>query len=90
VMVVTRMQADSPQLYHTVSAAVQILPLPDSNFGWVALPVSMVQPLVDAINQDIGEGYTAKAIDFPSFEVTASGGLAPPPEAPLQIVGISD
>ena len=90
VTVVTRMETDSPQLYHTVSAAVQILPLPNSNFGWVPLPASAVQPLVDAINQDIGQGYIAKAIDFPSFEATASGGLAPPLQAPLQIVGISD
>jgi hypothetical protein len=90
VTVVTRMETNSPQLYHTVSAAVQILPLPNSNFGWVALPASAVQPLVDAINQNIGQGYVAKAIDFPSFEAAASGGLAPPPQAPLRIVGISD
>lgn len=89
VTVVTRMETDSPQLYHTVSAAVQILPLPNSNFGWVALPISAVQPLVDAINQNIGQGYIAKAIDFPSFEATVSGGLAPPLEAPLRLVGIS-
>ncbi len=49
------METDSPQLYHTVSAAVQILPLLNSNFGWVALPASAVQPLVDAINQNIGQ-----------------------------------
>jgi hypothetical protein len=90
VMVVTRMETSSPQLYHTVSAALQILPLPNSNFGWVALPASAVQPLVDAINQDIGQGYIAKAIDFPSFETAAGGGLAPPLQAPLRIVGISD
>jgi hypothetical protein len=90
VTVVTRMETSSPQLYHTVSAAVQILPLPDSNFGWVPLPASAVQPLVDAINHNIGRGYIAKAIDFPSFEATASGGLAPSLQAPLQIVGISD
>jgi hypothetical protein len=90
VTVVTRMETDSPQLYRTVSAAVQILPLPNSNFGWLALPASAVQPLVDAINQNIGQGYVAKAIDSPSFEATASGGLAPPLEAPLRILGISD
>ncbi len=90
VTVVTRMETNSPQLYHTVSAAVQILPLPNSNFGWVALPASAVQPLVDTINQDIGRGYTAKAIDYPSFQATANGELAPPLEAPLRIVGISN
>jgi hypothetical protein len=90
VTVVTRMETNSPQLYHTVSAAVQILPLPNSNFGWVALPASAVQPLVDAINQDIGQGFVAKAIDYPSFEATVNGVAAPPLEAPLRIVGISD
>lgn len=89
VMVVTRMESNSPQLYHTVSAAVQILPLPDSNFGWVALPASAVQPLIDAINQDIGKGFTAKAIDFPQFEPTANGEVAPPLAAPLRLVGVS-
>jgi hypothetical protein len=88
VTVVTRMEADSPQLYHTVSAALQILPLPNSSLGWVALPASAVQPLVDAINRDIGQGYVARAIDFPSFQATASWGSAPPLEAPLRIVGI--
>ena len=90
VTVVTRMDTNSPQLYRTVSAAVQILPLPNSNFGWVALPTSTVQPLVDAINQDIGRGYIAKAIDYPSFEAAASGGTAPPLEAPLRLVGTSN
>jgi hypothetical protein len=89
VTVVTRMETNSPQLYHTVSAAVQILPLPNSNFGWVALPASAVQPLVDAINQNIGEGYTAKAIDFPQFESVASGETAPPLDAALRIIGLS-
>jgi hypothetical protein len=90
VTVVTRMEPNSPQLYQPVSAAVQILPLPDSNFGWVALPVSAVQPLVDAINQNIGQGYTAKAIDFPQLEPTAGGGVAPPLNAALQLVGVSE
>ena len=90
VTVVTRMETDSPQLYHTVSAAVQILPLSNSNFGWVPLPVSAVQPLVDAINQDIGQGYIARAIDFPPFKAVVNGESAPPLDAPLRIVGISD
>ncbi len=90
VTVVTRMETNSPQLYHTVSAAVQILPLPNSNFGWVALPASAVQPLVDAISQNIGQGYVAKGIAFPSFESAVNGGSAPPLEAPLRIVGVSD
>ena len=63
VTVVTRMEANSPPLYRTSSAAVQILPLPNSNFGWVALPAAAVQPLVDAINQNLAEGYNAKTID---------------------------
>jgi hypothetical protein len=90
VMVVTRMETNSPQLYRTVSAAVQILPLQDSVFGWVPLPPSAVQPLVDAINQNMGEGFVAKAIDFPPFVTGASGEAMPPPEAPLQILGVAD
>jgi len=88
VTIVTRMEINSPQVYHATSAAVQILPLGDSSFGWVALPVSTVQPLVDAINQGIGTGYVAKAIDYPQFQPDASGQAAPSLEAPLQIVGV--
>jgi hypothetical protein len=90
VTIVTRMETNSPQVYHAVSAAVQILPFPNSNFGWVALPTSTVQPLVDAINQNIGAGYTAKAIDYPPFGPTAGGASAPPLDASLQIVGLRD
>lgn len=90
VTVVTRMETNSPQLYHATSAAVQIISLPNSDFGWVALPTFMVQPLVDAINQDIGQGYTAKVVDFPQFETMASGQSAPSLEAPLRIVGVGE
>jgi hypothetical protein len=90
VAVVTRMETNSPQVYHAISAAVQILPLSNSNFGWVALPVSAVQPLVDAINQGIGQGYTAKAVDYPQFQPTASDQSAPPLEAPLRILGVGE
>jgi hypothetical protein len=90
VTIVTRMETNSPQLYHATSAAVQILSLPNSNFGWVALPTLLVQPLVDAINQNIGEGYVAKAINYPPFVQTPGGPSTPPLESPLRIVGVSD
>ncbi len=89
VTVVTRMETNSPELYHPVSAAVQIIPLPDSNFGWLPLPVSVVQPLVDAINLDIGRGYTAKSINYPQFHSVQNGAAAPALDAPLQIIGVS-
>ncbi len=88
VTVVTRMETNSPQVYHATSAAVQIIKLGDSSFGWVALPVSTVQPLVDAINQGIGTGFVAKAIDYPQFQLKANGEAAPPLESPLRIVGV--
>jgi hypothetical protein len=89
VMVVTRMETDSPQLYYATSAAVQILPLENSHFGWVALPTGMVQPLVDALNQGLATGYTAQAINFPTFSPTVSGSAAPPLDEPLQLIGVS-
>ncbi len=88
VMVVTRMETDAPQLYHATSAAVRVVSVPNSDFGWVALPTSSVQPLVDAINQDIGRGYTAQSVEYPQFVTTTGGGSAPPEDAPLRIVGV--
>ncbi len=89
VTIVTRMETNSPQLYQTVSAAVQIVPVQNSNFGWAALPTSSVQPLLDAINQDIGRSYTAQSIEYPQFvTTTGDGSPAPSADAPLRIVGV--
>ncbi len=86
VTVVTRMEPNSPQLYHTTGAMVQVITVSNSDFGWVALPAFVVQPLVDAINQDIG-GFTASLVTPPPFVASPDGELAPPSEAPLQITG---
>ena len=84
------MEPNSPQVYHTVSAAVQLIPIDNSNFGWVPLPASVVQPLVDAINRDIGRGYTAKSINYPEFRPVAGGGTPVPLlNEPLQVIGVS-
>ncbi len=87
VTVLTRMETNSPQLYHATGAMVQVIAVPNSDFGWVALPTFMVQPIVDAINQDIGQGFTASSIAPPPFLASPDGGSAPPSEAPFQITG---
>jgi hypothetical protein len=66
VMVVTTMQTNSAELYHTDRAYVQILPLGD-NLGWVPVPASTVQPLIDQINHDIGSGFVATSVRYPAF-----------------------
>ena len=88
VTVVTRMETNSAQLYHSVSAAIQLLPLPNSSFGWVAVPTSMVQPLVDAINQGIGQGFTTKAINSPTMIAQPNNAPGPAADAPLTIIGL--
>jgi hypothetical protein len=66
VMVVTTMQTNSAELYHTDRAYVQILPLGD-NLGWVSVSASTVQPLIDQINHDIGNGFVATSVRYPAF-----------------------
>ncbi len=87
VTVVTRIEADSPVLYHTQSAAVRLFGEDDSLFGSVALPAFVVQPLMDAINADIGYQVNAKRVNYPPFRPTVAGGSSA--MAPLQIVPLS-
>ena len=65
-MVITTIQTGSTELYKTDRAYVQILPLGD-NLGWVPVPASTVQPLIDQINQDIGGGFVATGVRYPAF-----------------------
>jgi hypothetical protein len=66
VMVVTTIQTNSADLYQTDRAYVQILPIGD-NLGWVPVPASTVQPLIDQINRDIGRGFVATGVRYPAF-----------------------
>ena len=82
VMVVTTIQAGSTELYQIDRAYVQILPLGD-NLGWVPVPASTVQPLIDQINHNIGSGFVATGVRYPPF---GPDGF---PLGPLTIVGVS-
>jgi hypothetical protein len=82
VMVITTIQTNSAQLFKTDRAYVQILPIGD-NLGWVPVPASTVQPLIDQINADIGSGFVATGIRYPPF---GPDGF---PLGPLTIAGVS-
>jgi hypothetical protein len=82
VMVNTTMQTQLAELYKTDRAYVQILPLGD-NLGWVPVPASTVQPLIDQINRDIGSGFVATGVRYPSFGPDGS------PLGPMTIAGVS-
>jgi hypothetical protein len=58
------------------------LPIGD-NLGWVPVPASTVQPLIDQINADIGSGFVATGIRYPPF---GPDGF---PLGPLTIAGVS-
>ncbi len=88
VLVITRMETDAHVLYHTRSAAVRLFGNEDSQFGLIALPAFVVQPLVDAINADIGYQVVAKGVRYPSFVPTGTGALAPDEGRPLIIGGV--
>ena len=85
VMVVMTVQTNSDQLFKIDRASVQILPL-GVNFGWVPVPASVVQPLVDAINADIGSGFVATSAQYPPF-VERNGQQWP--DGPLTIHGVA-
>lgn len=67
VLVVTSIEKDSATLYHLKSAAVRLFGEEDSAFGLIAIPNFVAQPLVDAINANIGQQVTAREVRFPRF-----------------------
>ncbi len=91
VIVVTRIETDSPALYHAQSAAVRLFGDEGSSFGVVAIPNSAVQPLVDAINAEIGRRIVAKEISYPTFVLSpeGSGSSGPAPGTVLMIDGLA-
>ena len=82
VMVVTTIPTNSAALYQTDRAYVQILPIGD-NLGWVPVPASTVQPLIDQINHNIGSGFVATGVRYPAFGPDDS------PLGPLTLNGVS-
>ncbi len=90
VTLVTRSGTDAPVLYHTQSAAVRLFGEDDSMFGSIALPAFVVQPLLDAINADIGYQVSAKRVDYPPFRPTLTGDASAeaPVPVPLAISGV--
>jgi len=89
VLVVTNLEQDSAVLYHTQSAAVRLFGSEDSAFGLIALPTFVVQPLVDAINADIGHQVVAKEIRYPDFRTTVDGASVPETDSELLIGGVA-
>ncbi len=73
VLVVTNIEKDSAALYHMQNAAVRLLGSESDLLGLMALPPFVVQPLVDAINADIGQQLIAKEIRYPDFRPMADG-----------------
>jgi hypothetical protein len=81
VMAITSVQVNSNQLFHVNSAAFSILPSADSNqvsnLGWVPLPASVLQPLVDQIGNVIGQSFIA-----------AGGPIVSVPDSPQATVNV--
>ncbi len=89
VLVVTRIKQDAATLYHTQSAAVRLFGSEDSAFGLIALPDFIVQPLVDAINADIGHQVIAKRVQYPQLEPAPDGNPKPIVQSELIIGGVA-
>ena len=87
VLVITMIEQDSATLYHTQRAAVRLFGNEDSVFGLIALPNFIVQPLVDAINADIGHQVVAQEVSYPVFGSLPNGPSRPRPESELVIGG---
>ena len=87
VLVVTTIEKNSPVLYHTQRAAVRLFGNEDSALGLIALPNFVVQPLVDAINADIGHQVIAKEVQYPPTVSVPNGTPRPVPDSELMIGG---
>jgi hypothetical protein len=87
VLVVTTLEKDSAALYHTQSAAVRLFGDETDRFGLIAVPHFVVQPLVDAVNADIGHQVLAREIRYPDFRPTVDGSAVPETNSELIIGG---
>ena len=85
VMAVATIQQNAAPVYRLDSSFVQLLPLGE-NLGWVLVPNSVLQPLIDQINHDIGTGYAAVKVQYPSFNANNSPAST---ESPLTLTGIT-
>ena len=83
VLVVTNIEKDAATLYHTQSAAVRLFGNENDLLGLMAVPAFVVQPLVDAINADIGHQLVAKQIQYPDFRPTVDGSSVPERDSEL-------
>jgi hypothetical protein len=88
VLVVTNIEQDAATLYHTQSAAVRLFGNESDLLGLMALPAFVVQPLVDAINADIGHQLVAKQIQYPDFRPTVDGSSVPERNSELILGGV--
>jgi hypothetical protein len=89
VLAVTNIKQDSAVLYHTQSAAVRLFGSEDSAFGLIAVPDFVVQPLIDAINADIGHQLVAKQVQYPDFRSTVTGDSVPERDSELLLGGVA-
>jgi hypothetical protein len=62
ILAVVSMQPSADRLFQVQSAAVRIVSIQNSDFGWVALPASFLQPLANQIGRDFSDGINLIAV----------------------------
>jgi len=76
VVVTFRLQANSDQIVEVQSAAVQLLRIEGTTFGWVTAPNALVAPFADDIRSLLGGNYTVvgvQAQNAAQWAVTVEG-----------------
>ncbi len=73
VMAVVAVNTNSDRLFTLRSAAFRVFGDPKDQFGWIALPTSVLQPLVDQIDKDIGGNLKAVKVGSGSSAIVIDG-----------------
>jgi hypothetical protein len=74
-------QLNNDQIFKVNSAAIQLLPAGNSgegvsSFGWAPVPNFLAQPVIDAVNRELGQYMRIGSLNPPSEPATGGGGGA--------------
>jgi len=61
------------QLFQVDSAAIQVLPLGNSRFGWLPVPAAALQPLMSGVNNLFGSSVELQGVSVSGSALTVNG-----------------
>jgi hypothetical protein len=74
VLAVVEPRVNQPgQLFQLDSAAVQVVPLGNTSFGWLPVPAAVLRPLVDRVNNLVGSSLELQGVSTSGSALTVNG-----------------